>query len=317
MRIWICIKGERGVCCLESLLESGEKVVLAVLQSQPEKQWYQRASDLAREYGVPIVSPEDPNAAQSVTHLSQVGADVAILAGYGHILAPETIARVTKRCLNLHGGELPAQRGAAPLNWALIKGRSSFGISIIELGAGIDTGPVLAREEFPIRTDNTIADLHAMANRAFPELVREVLNALRQGTLAAKEQDPEKAAYYPARFPDDGLILFDQLTARQVHDMVRALSDPYPGAYTYFKGRKVLLLASRPCQSRFYGTPGRIYRIEGSSLLVCASDRALWIDKAVHADDGRELASQVARYDRLASAALAAERILSALQEAV
>jgi methionyl-tRNA formyltransferase len=138
-----------------------------------------------RALGVPVFEPEDINSAQTVRSLRALQPDVLVLAGYGPILRGSIIDMPSHGCVNLHGGRLPQYRGSSPLNWALINGETAFTISIIRVDAGVDTGDVLLDRTFPIGPDDTIADLHRIANANFPRHARRGAGRHRAGTLAA------------------------------------------------------------------------------------------------------------------------------------
>lgn len=311
MRIVYWVKGGRGVSCLRRSLASGREVCLLILQPQPDKAWYGEATELAAAAGTPILDVDDPGDPSVLSRLRELGADVFVLAGYGRIIPTETLAIPARMCVNLHGGALPGYRGSSPMNWALINGEEEHGISILKVDADVDTGDVLMRRSFPIQINDTIRDLHHRADENFPDMLEAVFDGLEHGTITPQPQDEAQAGYHPLRFPEDGLVLFDRLSARQVHNRIRALTTPYPCAYTYYKGRKVLLLSSRLKRKRFHGEAGRIYRIREGRVLVCARDLCLWITEAVFEDDRTPLANVVQRYERLATVAQAAERILA------
>lgn len=258
-------------------------------------------AELARRMEVPLLAPERPDEPGLVQRLRAAEADVFVLAGYGKILPADLLRLPRRMAINQHAGRLPHYRGSSPLNWALINGDTSVRLTIIALAAGVDTGDVLLEREFPIGPADTIRDLHAIAAEQFPQMTLEVLARLESGTLTRRPQEDAGAAYYPLRFPDDGLILWDQFTAGQVHNRIRALTTPCPGAFTFYQGRKLMLLASEPTRVPHYGEPGRVYRVTAGGLLVCASDQCLWVRKAVFADDGEDATGVVQRYARLAT----------------
>ena len=198
------------------------------------------------------------------------------------------------------------------MNWALIRGERQFSLSIIQVASGVDTGPILAERAFPITRDATIADLHAIADAQFPTMLTDVVAQISQGTIAAIPQDALRAAYFPLRFPDDGFILWDCLTAEQVHNRIRALTHPYPGAWTLFRGKVVKLLQSEFVTIPTYGEPGRIYRMSERGLLVCAMDRCLWITRAAFEGYGGDVRTVVRRYDQFATVRQAALEALRA-----
>lgn len=298
MRIAFWGKGARGASCLEKVIEAGFQVVVAVAQAGLERA--DALSVLADRLDLPVMTTEDPNSESFRKQLAAYAPDISLLAGCGQILSPQTIALPTMMSINLHAGKLPEYRGSSPMNWALMRGDSSFTISVIRVDAGVDTGDILLERTFSIAPRDTIRELHDIANRHFPEMVVEVLHQIALGTLKPKPQQKDAGSYCPLRFPDDGLIIWDLLTAEQVYNRIRALTDPYPCAFSYYRGRKVLLTAARPAEPPYYGSPGRIYKLSGKNgMLVCASDRCLWITEARFADTGEDLLDNICRYDEL------------------
>jgi methionyl-tRNA formyltransferase len=203
-------------------------------------------------------------------------------------------------CINLHGGKVPDYRGSSPMNWSLINGEPSFTLSVLRVDPRIDAGEVLSEATFEIGPNTTIRELHEIANRSFPEQLLTTLEQLENGSLRPRPQGTG-GAYYPLRFPEDGLVLWDQLSAEQVHNRIRALTRPYPCAFTFWKRRRVDLIASERIDAEFHGVPGRVYRKTSRGLLVCAQDRCLRVTEAVLVDSGRPLAEEIPRYDRLAT----------------
>jgi methionyl-tRNA formyltransferase len=291
VRIVFAGNNPRGAACLRGLLSAGHEILGALVHPGAEN------SDVARDAaaaGIAVEAPEDVNDPAVVDALAALAPDVIVLAGYGQIVRASVLTLAPHGCLNLHAGKLPQYRGSSPLNWVLINGEDEFTISVIQAAAGVDTGDVLRERTFPIGPEDTIADLHATANGAFPELLVETLAAAEARTLEPRRQEDAEAAYYPLRFPDDGLLVWDLVTAEQAHNRIRALAHPYPNAFTFHGSRRLALRRSRPALPPFHGEPGRVYRINGNELLVCASDRCVWVEP----DD----AAGIDRYDRLATA---------------
>lgn len=300
MRIVYFCKGGRGANCLEALLQSHQFPELIVVQPQHEKPWFQAVLSLADAHGIPYIQPDDPNAEDVERAIRELQPELLVLAGYGKILKENILHIPARVCINLHGGKLPKYRGSSPMNWALINGEESFSLSIIEVVPEIDAGAILLEREFDISPKDTICDLHKIANREFPQMLLETIRRIDDGSCVSAPQVEENASYYPLRFPDDGLILWDQLSAKQVHNRVRALADPYPGAFTFFQGRRVKLLASELHGGDYFGEPGRVYRKSRQhGLLVCANDKCLWIKEAVVEDEPLSLYDVIDCYERL------------------
>lgn len=313
MRFVLWLKGGRGVACLRHLVAKGRLPAALVLQHQPQGTWYAEVRSIAEQNAIPHHSCPDPRDPKFISLLKSLDAELFVLAGYGHILPEAVFSIPPKGTINLHGGALPAQRGSSPLNWVLVNGQREFGISIIQVDTGIDTGMILAEQAFAIGGNETIGDLHEKVNRAFPDLLLKVLDDIGNGRITGRQQQKGHGAYYPVRFPQDGCVMFDMLEAEQVHNLIRAIAHPYPGAYTYYGGRKVGLHASRLRSDDFHGVPGRVYLIRGKSVLVCAKDKCLWIDDA-RFEDGTALVDVIHRYEKLATVQGAAELFYASLE---
>lgn len=301
MRIVFWGKGERGIACFRALRQRGDDLSCVVVHPEDTEGTATSMRAVAEADGIPVLAPSDPNADDTIARLRAQRADLFVLGGYGKILRQPTIDIPSVMTINLHGGKLPEYRGSSPMNWALIRGEPSFTLSIIRVASGVDAGDVILDRTFPIGPNDTIMNLHAIAEREFPSMLVEAVTQIVRSVTAFRVQDASRAAYFPLRFPDDGFVLWDQLTAQEIHNRVRALTAPYPCAFTYVAGRKVLLLRSELPETPTYGEPGRIYRITERGLLVCAADRCLWITRATFEDDGTSIGTAVRRYDRLAT----------------
>jgi methionyl-tRNA formyltransferase len=299
MKIVFFGSGQRGMSCLQALHEQKYPIAAVIVHPSPETP--SSLGAVAQSFQMPVLAPENPNTSDVVEKLKKYKADVFVLAGYGKIVRKELFEIPRLGTINLHGGKLPKYRGSSPMNWALLHGEKSFTLSAIRVDAGVDTGDVLLEKTFPISIDDTIVDLHQIANKTFPVMLVEVLKKLEKGPLKGKVQSDKGASYYPLRFPEDGLIVWDSLTAEQVHNQIRALTEPYPCAFTFFQNRKVKLISSELSKFPYYGEPGRVYSKSDKGLLVCALDRCLLIKKAIFADDGQSIMEAVKRYDRFLS----------------
>lgn len=310
MKIVFFGNGPRAIACLEKMLYDGYVISLAIAHPQEESPREGSFASFATDHGIQVIAPEDPNSKEVLADVAFLKPDVAVLAGYGKILQQPLINIFRLMPINMHAGKLPERRGGAPLNWALLEGSDSFTVSIHQLVSGIDAGPILCERHFAIGPEDTIADLHTVANKHYPEMIVQTLRKFSDGTLKPKKQTAVGAAYYPRRFPDDGLIFWDTLTAQGIHNRIRALTVPYPCAYTYYKGSKILLVASALCTQPYYGDPGRIYQINGEEILVCAKDKCLWIKAAHCQKTGKPLSAFVSRYDRLATVSRTVEKMM-------
>jgi methionyl-tRNA formyltransferase len=301
MKILFAGNKERGAACLRALVAQGHHVVGVIAHQSKSSTASNSVVETAQKLGLPFMQPADVNATDVLESLRRWAPELTVLAGYGPIVSREFIESSPLGCINLHGGKLPRYRGSSPMNWALINGDKEFTLTIIRVAAGVDTGDVLAERTFPISLNDTIDDLQKISNRVFPELLLGVIAQIEDGSLEPKVQDNSRASYYPLRFPDDGLILWDLLTAEEIHNRIRALTDPYPGAYSFFNGKKVTFVRSKLAKRTFYGEPGRVYLKNENGLLVCASDLCLWIQKARIEGEEVDVFEFVTRYGKFAT----------------
>ncbi len=301
MKILFAGHKERGVKCFEALVKSGHEIVGVIAHPSKEPPLPGSVAAKALDIKSALFQPEDVNDVKVISSFKALAPDIVALAGYSQIVGPDFIGIPRLGCVNLHGGKLPQYRGSSPMNWALINGEKEFSISVIQVNQGVDTGDVLGEKNFPIGPDDTIADLKLLTDKEFPKLLVEVIDAVSQGCANPRRQNENEAAYYPLRFPDDGFILWDRYTAAEIHNRVRALTEPFPCAFTFYNGRKIKLLKSKLAKNIFYGEPGRVYLKNENGLLVAAKDRALWIERAVFEDNGEDAVKLVNRYEKFST----------------
>ena len=219
---------------------------------------------------------ENINDKKCLKLLNKFEADIFIVAGFSQIFKKEILSIPKLGTINLHAGKLPNYRGGSPLNWQLINCEKTFGISVIIMDEGIDTGNILAEALFKINDDDDINNLHAKANKIFPQITLESIIKLKNGN-SGRYQDENKACYWHQRSDIDGQIDFRNLTATQVHFLIRALTDPYPGAWAIYKDKKVIFKKATLPSLLIKGTPGRIIYINGIGPYIVCKDRAILI----------------------------------------
>jgi len=297
MKIVFWGKGERGATCLKALVSKFE--ILCIVT---EPNLGERNNDIikiAQNNNIDIFSPENPNTTNTAKLLKSFNADIFILAGYGKIIKQNIIDIPKELSINLHGGKLPNYRGSSPMNWAIINGEKGYSVSIIKIDKGVDTGDVLIEKNIDIDDDDTISTLHNKANKAFSEILIKVLINFKAMIKNRKKQTSSQASYFSIRKPEDGFILWEFLAAKDIHNRIRALTKPYPGAFSFFNRKKIILIKSKIKKSPFIGEPGRIYKIsKDEGLLVAAKDKCLWIKEAVYAENGKSIMDTIKRYDR-------------------
>lgn len=202
---------------------------------------------------------------------------LSIIAGLTHILPRNLIDLPELGTINLHGGRVPRYRGGSPLNWQIINGEKEIGISILRVDEGIDSGPVLAQASFPISESDDIAFVHTRANVLFAQLTANVVNSLATGCVTEPPQDESQAAYWHQRNDADGVIHWSKMTAREVHNLVRGLAPPYPGAHCKGPSGAVRILKTAVPEFILRGVPGRVVFLQKRGPYVVCSDRAILV----------------------------------------
>jgi methionyl-tRNA formyltransferase len=209
--------------------------------------------------------------------------DAFLVAGWYHMVPKRW--RALAPAYGMHASLLPDYSGGAPLVWAMIEGEEKTGITLFQLGDGVDDGPILGQAETPILADDTIATLYARIEDLGIGLLRRHLPELAAGTALLFPQDESRRRIVPQRGPEDGLIDWSR-PARRIHDFIRAQTRPYPGAFTDLFGGRLTIWAARPSDSPSPGQ-GRLGGSAERPLIGCGDGHALEI--LAVAADGEDL----------------------------
>jgi methionyl-tRNA formyltransferase len=194
--------------------------------------------------------------------------DLVIVAAFGQILPKEIIHGPRQGCINIHPSLLPKYRGAAPINWALIRGEEKTGVTIMRMDEGVDSGDILLQEETPIRPEESFGELHDRLAKMGAELLLTALVMLETGTLQPRPQDHRLATPAPRLSREDGLIRWNA-DVRSIVSLIRGLS-PLPCAYTFLDGKKLKVFAAAIEESAVAETPGTVAGETAARLRIAA-----------------------------------------------
>lgn len=238
MRILFLGTPEFAVPPLEALHNGGHEIVLVVTRPDAARgRGRKRAAPPVGSAGLrlalPLYQPQSANAPGAAERMRAAGADVGVVVAYGELLGSDVLAVPEKGFLNLHASLLPRYRGAAPINWAILRGEEVTGVTVQRMSRQLDAGAILAQESVVIGDDDTAGDLHDRLCECGAALLLRVLDALgRRETLPEVPQDPSEATYAPKLTKKDGRIDWHQ-TAAAIRNRVRGLT-PWPGASCRF-----------------------------------------------------------------------------------
>lgn len=292
----VCAYGEVGHEALAELLDLGADIGLVVTHEDApgEKIWFRSVADLARSSGVPVVTPDDINTDAPVARIAAVQPDFLFSFYYRLMMKPRVLALPSRGALNLHGSYLPRYRGRAPVNWVLVNGETETGVTLHEMDEKPDHGAIVAQRRIAIARDDTALSLTRKLAATGRLLLRDVYPRLVDGTAPRTPQEHGGSSYFGGRKPADGEIDWTR-PAESIRNLVRAVTDPWPGAFTTLGDRKVLVwwAETRPATSGD-APPGSIVADAsgGEALLVATGDGLLEIRSI--AWDGAEAMTGVA-----------------------
>lgn len=288
-----------GVRCLSVLLAHGIEVRLLVTHRDApgENIWFDSVAALAGRNGIDCAAPDDPNSPEFVARLKSLAPDFLFSFYYRMMLRPELLATAPRGAFNMHGSLLPKYRGRVPVNWAIINGERETGATLHEMVARPDAGRIVDQQSVPILPDDTALEVFNKVTVAAEMVLDRSLPKLVAGTAVLCAQELSQGSYFGARRPEDGRIDWNQ-AARKVHDLVRAVAPPYPGAFSDIAGVRVRILRTRvePLRRARTGGPG-LYREDEGWFADCGDGgvlRLLEFDAkggalAAHARGGRKI----------------------------
>lgn len=277
MRILFIGSKDRGVRCLNALLEAGKNVVGVVTEDDddPDAFWDESVARAANEHALNTYSPDNVNDEQFLSTLRDLDPDLVTMAGFSQVLGSDVLAIPDEGVINLHAGKLPDYRGGSPMNWMIINGEETGTATIHYATERIDAGRVLVEREFDIGIEETIADVRDKTLAMFPSMLVDVVGQLEAGTANPRENNVNSGTYWGSRMPQDGRIDWQVMSEKEVYDFVRALTHPYPGAFTTYEGRKLFVWDAELLDEEIKHQPGRICMKRGDGRVVAAKDRGV------------------------------------------
>lgn len=274
-----------GYRCLEKLIALGASVVGVVTFSpDPHETWTHSVEALARAHKIPLCVADGRGCADFVREKSP---DVIFVVGWRKLIPRDVLRVASLGAIGFHASLLPKYRGFAPLNWAILQGEKKTGITAFYLSEGVDTGDVLMQKEVEIGPDQYITTLKQNVEEKAVELIGELYPLLKSKNAPRKKQDHSQATYACPRDPQDGEIHWTD-SAERICRLVRSLAEPYPGAYTTYRGKRVVVwrasMTSPPMPT--VGSPGQVafYEKDGAAFVV-TRDGVLCVEE-VQPEDG-------------------------------
>lgn len=294
-----------AVFSLRALVEAGEQVVGVVTQpDKPQGRGYTLTPPpvkvYAQERGIPVYQPKTLRDEAFASLLADVDPDLIVVVAFGKIL-PESVLNYPKHgCINVHGSLLPAYRGAAPMQRAIMDGCTQTGITTMFMDVGLDTGDMLLRDTVDVHPNDNFEDVHDRLGECGAQTLLRTLSALRNGTLKRIKQDDAMATYADKIGKADLRVDFGH-TAQALHNRIRGLS-PVPLAFTHLPDGKMLkILEAHPVSgpNTTDAVPGTVLSLENGEITVACGEGALAITRVLPEGKGRMSAADFIRGRRL------------------
>ncbi|MEI7072148.1 bifunctional UDP-4-amino-4-deoxy-L-arabinose formyltransferase/UDP-glucuronic acid oxidase ArnA [Pectobacterium versatile] len=265
-----------GCVGLEALKLAGYEIQAVFTHSDTpgENHFYASVAKAAAEMDVPVFAPEDINHPLWVNRIRELAPDVIFSFYYRTLLSDDILQLPAFGAFNLHGSLLPRYRGRAPVNWVLVNGETQTGVTLHKMVSRADAGDIVAQSVVAIDDDDTALTLHGKCRTAAAALLAQQLPLIRSREITLTPQDESRASYFGRRTAADGLIDWHK-SAREINNLIRAVTEPYPGAFTFLGERNVTIWRARVVKDKIGGEPGAI--LSTSPLVVSCGEDALEI----------------------------------------
>jgi methionyl-tRNA formyltransferase len=266
-----------GYECLALLLERGDNVVALIThEDNPlEKIWFKTPALAAREKNIPVFTPESVNNPEWRERIAALQPDLILSVYYRHMIGAKILGLPPLGAWNLHGSLLPKYRGRAPINWAVLHGEPRIGMTLHRMVKAPDAGAVVDQEGVAIDPRDTAEQAFRKVLPCARVVIARQIDALLAGTVKEVAQDESQATYFGGRKPEDGRVVWTQ-TSRQIFNLIRAVTDPYPGAFTEIAGARLMVWwaeVNSPAARGGRGAPGEILSID--PLVIATGDGAI------------------------------------------
>ncbi|HCD1255618.1 TPA: bifunctional UDP-4-amino-4-deoxy-L-arabinose formyltransferase/UDP-glucuronic acid oxidase ArnA [Citrobacter amalonaticus] len=265
---------DMGCLGVQAVLDAGYDIaaIFTHADNPAENAFFGSVSRLAAEAGIPVYAPDDVNHPVWTERISQLAPDVIFSFYYRHLLSDAILEQAPAGAFNLHGSLLPKYRGRAPLNWVLVNGESETGVTLHRMVKRADAGAIIAQQRVAISPDDTALTLHHKLCQTARQVLEQALPAIKRRETRDVLQNESEATYFGRRTPADSFLTWDR-PATTLHNMVRAVAAPWPGAFCYSGTQKFTLWSSRVHAQNNSAQPGTVISV--SPLLIACSEGAL------------------------------------------
>lgn len=292
MKIFLFLGSRRGYAVLKKLVEIQAEIsgILCLVEDAHEEQYHPKVAAIANEKNIPLFYSSNVKSSDYPQVLQQIKPDIAFAIGWRYLITKEAYIIPPQGTLIIHDSLLPKYRGFAPMNWAIINGEEKTGVTLFHIAEGVDCGPIVAQLATDIQLDDTAKTVDERLIKLYEEIIVNYLAEVKVGNVHCVEQNEVEATYCCKRTPEDGEINWQQ-SALQIYNLIRALTHPFPGAYTTLKGKKLYIWkAELPEKKEVYAgnIPGRILGKRNGAIEVLTGKGVLRLHRLQYSDEAEK-----------------------------
>jgi methionyl-tRNA formyltransferase len=278
---------EMGHACMEALLKMGAPIAALFTHRDDshEEIWWRSCAELAMRHSVPV---HTDGVEEATVKVGEIKPAVIYSFSYRHLIPANVLGLAPLGAYNLHPSLLPAYRGRAPVNWMLVNGERAAGVTLHHMAARADAGDIVGQRAVAIDDSDTALTLYRKLVPLGVELIDELHPKIVAGTAPRRKMDISKGSYFGRRKPEDGRIDW-RWPARRIFNLVRAVTHPYPGAFCFVGGRKLLVWEAKiGAENGTHGEPGRVVRETADGALEVAAGEGSVIVRIARLEGGVE-----------------------------
>ena len=239
---------------------------------------------------IKTIDTNDINSTETCLHIKNENPDYIFVLGWSQIFKENLLSIPNEFIVGSHPSPLPEGRGRAPVPWTIIQEKKESAITLFKMSKGVDSGEILVQKYFEVPTNSYASELYNVVAENLRDAFSEIYDNIISNKIEFKVQDLKKSTYRGKRTPSDGFLNFEK-SAYDIEKLIRAVSEPYPGAYTYYQNQKITIFrANNDEVTSYHGTKGQILAKKNNAIMVQAGDRPIWLSKFFI--NGKEVSSK-------------------------
>jgi methionyl-tRNA formyltransferase len=281
MRIFLFAGSRRGYAVLKKLIAERANIcgILCLVEDAHEEQFHPKITAIAKEHNIPLFYSSEIKSANYADILQKIKPDIAFAIGWRYLITKNAYSIPTKGTFIIHDSLLPKYRGFAPMNWAIINGETETGVTLFYIDEGVDSGAIIDQMKVSVTLTDTAKTVDEKVITLYENIIIKNLPVFEADKIKSIPQDESQATYSCKRTPEDGEINW-QLPAIQIYNLIRGLTHPFPGAYTFLNGEKIIIWEAKipEKQLKYVGKiPGRILGKKDGMVEVLTGDGILQV----------------------------------------